>query len=230
MKAFRGNKKLRGDRQMEIGTLIKNARNNAGMTQEQAAEALGVSRQTVSNWETGKSYPDIVSVIRMSDLYDVSLDHLLKEETSMKKSYKAYLEESTNTVKSRRTHSIVTMVLVTLAIWGLSVLALGLVASGVDSSGFSVAVMWTVLPVTFFAVSFLTGRNRYFGRGMYAVPLVCGLLYSLCGYATSVVAENQMIRTVRWPDFAKLPIGLLVAAAGLGLGVLFRVRQSKTKE
>ena len=94
MKAFRGNKKLRGDRQMEIGTLIKNARNNAGMTQEQAAEALGVSRQTVSNWETGKSYPDIVSVIRMSDLYDVSLDHLLKEETSMKKSYKAYLEES----------------------------------------------------------------------------------------------------------------------------------------
>ena len=51
---------------MEIGAKIKSARNEAKLSQEQAAERLGVSRQTVSNWETGKSYPDIVSVIRMS--------------------------------------------------------------------------------------------------------------------------------------------------------------------
>ena len=47
-------------------------------TQEQSAENLMVSRQTISNWENGKSLPDIVSIIRMSDLYDVSLDELLK--------------------------------------------------------------------------------------------------------------------------------------------------------
>ena len=40
---------------MEIGTKIKRARNEAKLTQEQAAEALGVSRQTVSNWENGGS-------------------------------------------------------------------------------------------------------------------------------------------------------------------------------
>ena len=215
---------------MEIGALIKNARNQSGLTQEQAAEALGVSRQTVSNWETGKSYPDIVSVIRMSDLYDVSLDHLLKEETSMKTSYKEYLEESTNTVKSNRNRSVTTLVLVTIAVWALSAIATVLVASGVDSTGYSVAVTWTVLPVTFFVASFLTGRNRYFGRGMYAVPFVCSLLYSLCGYATSIASDDQLIRTVRWPDFAKLPLGLLIAAAGLGLGILVRVRQSKAKK
>ena len=84
---------------MEIGSIIRNARNNAKLSQEQAAEALGVSRQTISNWETGKSYPDIISVIRMSELYSVSLDHLLKEEDSMKQTYKEYLEESTNTWK-----------------------------------------------------------------------------------------------------------------------------------
>ena len=77
---------------MEIGSIIRNARNNAKLSQEQAAEALGVSRQTISNWETGKSYPDIISVIRMSELYSVSLDHLLKEEDSMKQTYKEYLE------------------------------------------------------------------------------------------------------------------------------------------
>ena len=91
---------------MEIGAMIRNARHNANLSQEQAAEALGVSRQTVSNWENGKSYPDILSVIRMSDLYSVSLDHLLKEEDSMKQTYKDYLDESTNVVKSndRKSH------------------------------------------------------------------------------------------------------------------------------
>ena len=55
--------------QMDIGSKIKNARVRANLTQEQAAEALGVSRQTMSNWENEKTYPDIISVIKMSDLY-----------------------------------------------------------------------------------------------------------------------------------------------------------------
>lgn len=48
------------------------------MTQEQVAGLLEVSRQTISNWENAKSYPDIVSVIKMSECYDVSLDYLLR--------------------------------------------------------------------------------------------------------------------------------------------------------
>ena len=85
---------------MEIGSKIKNARIQANFTQEQVAEALSVSRQTISNWETGKTYPDIVSVVKMSDLYNISLDRLLKEKKSMS-NYLNYLEESTNTVKSK---------------------------------------------------------------------------------------------------------------------------------
>ena len=67
---------------MDIGTKLKAARIAAGLTQEQAAELLSVSRQTMSNWENNKTYPDIVRVIKMSDLYAVSLDHLLKREES----------------------------------------------------------------------------------------------------------------------------------------------------
>ena len=63
---------------MDVGSKIKQARLETKMTQEYAAQELGVSRQTISNWENGKTYPDIVSVIRMSELYQVSLDHLLK--------------------------------------------------------------------------------------------------------------------------------------------------------
>ena len=68
---------------MEIGKKLKNARIEAGLTQEKAAEKIDVSRQTISNWENEKSYPDIISVIALSDLYSVSLDELLKGDQKM---------------------------------------------------------------------------------------------------------------------------------------------------
>ena len=68
---------------MNIGEKIKNAREENKLTQTQAAERLLVSRQTISNWETGKSLPDILSVIRMSELYQISLDELLKGDKEM---------------------------------------------------------------------------------------------------------------------------------------------------
>ena len=83
---------------MEIGTKLKSARKKCGLTQEKAAEAVGVSRQTISNWENEKSYPDIVSVIRLSSLYSVSLDELLKGDEDMIE----HLEESTDVVNSNK--------------------------------------------------------------------------------------------------------------------------------
>ena len=57
---------------MEIGEKLKNSRMNAGMTQEQIAEQINVSRQTISNWENGKSLPDVISFIKISDIYQIS--------------------------------------------------------------------------------------------------------------------------------------------------------------
>ncbi len=53
------------------------------LTQTQASESLMVSRQTISNLENGKSLPDILSIIRMSELYKISLDELLKGDKAM---------------------------------------------------------------------------------------------------------------------------------------------------
>ena len=68
---------------MNIGEKIRNAREEKNLTQTQAAESLMVSRQTISSWENGKSLPDILSVIRMSELYKISLDELLKGDKAM---------------------------------------------------------------------------------------------------------------------------------------------------
>ena len=83
---------------MEIGKKLKDARMKSGFTQEMVAEKINVSRQTISNWENEKSYPDIISVIELSNLYSISLDELLKGDEKMME----HLEESTNVVKSTR--------------------------------------------------------------------------------------------------------------------------------
>lgn len=83
---------------MEIGKKLKDARMRSGFTQESVAEKVNVSRQTISNWENEKAYPDIISVIELSNLYSISLDELLKGDEKMME----HLEESTNVVKSTR--------------------------------------------------------------------------------------------------------------------------------
>ncbi len=68
---------------MEISERLKHARTVSGMTQEQVAENIMVSRVTLSHWENGKTLPDIASLISLSDLYQISLDELLKGDPKM---------------------------------------------------------------------------------------------------------------------------------------------------
>ena len=63
---------------MELSSQIKKYRTELGLSQEELAEKVYVTRQTVSNWETGKSYPDIHSLLLLGSLFDVSLDQLIK--------------------------------------------------------------------------------------------------------------------------------------------------------
>lgn len=68
---------------MKIGAQIKKFRTGMNLSQEELAERLYVSRQTISNWENGKSYPDIHSLLLLSTLFQVSLDELVKGDIEM---------------------------------------------------------------------------------------------------------------------------------------------------
>lgn len=63
---------------MELGKHVKEHRARLGMSQEQLAEAIFVSRQTISNWETDRTYPDVQSLLLLSNLFEVSVDELIK--------------------------------------------------------------------------------------------------------------------------------------------------------
>ena len=68
---------------MNIGNQILNIRKDNQLTQEEFSKLFHVIRQTVSNQENGKSYPDLQILVSMSNQFDISLDTLLKEDSKM---------------------------------------------------------------------------------------------------------------------------------------------------
>lgn len=72
---------------MTLGSNIQKIRKEASLSQEAFAEMFQVSRQTISNWENSKSYPDLETIIKISDSFHISLDVLLKEDLIMVKTF-----------------------------------------------------------------------------------------------------------------------------------------------
>ncbi|OUO87999.1 transcriptional regulator [Gordonibacter sp. An230] len=70
---------------MELGKHIKEYRTARGMSQEDLAERIYVTRQTVSNWETDKTYPDVESLLLLSVLFDTTVDELIKGDVEAMK-------------------------------------------------------------------------------------------------------------------------------------------------
>ena len=70
---------------MNLHHQIKSYRTSLNLTQDGLADKIFVSRQTISNWENEKSYPDIHSLILLSEVFDVSLDQLVKGDLEIMK-------------------------------------------------------------------------------------------------------------------------------------------------
>ena len=81
---------------METSERLKQARITCGMTQKQVTERVMVSRVTLSHWENGKTLPDIASLISLSDIYQISLDELLKGDPKMTEKVKKDAKDLNN--------------------------------------------------------------------------------------------------------------------------------------
>lgn len=138
---------------MEIEKKLKDARLNAGLTQEQVAEKIMVSRQTISNWENGKSLPDIVSIMNLSDLYQISLDVLLKGDQKMKEK----IEKDVNVASSNK------RLILTTAILFCVVAIIYAISSLVGGSFFDFcanAIQWVVLGISVaFAIVYMSQKE-----------------------------------------------------------------------
>lgn len=79
---------------MDIQNQIRYHRERLGLTQEELAQKMYVSRQTISNWETAHSYPDLENLLRLSILFDTSLDDLIKGDALKMKAALSYAHSS----------------------------------------------------------------------------------------------------------------------------------------
>ena len=70
---------------MELGQQIKKYRNELSLSQDALAEKVYVSRQTISNWENDKSYPDVNSLVLLSEVFNTSIDNLIKGDVEVMK-------------------------------------------------------------------------------------------------------------------------------------------------
>lgn len=214
---------------MDIGGKIKKSRTDAKITQEQAAQALGISRQTISNWENERSYPDIVSVLKMSDLYSVSLDYLLKGEGPMK-DYLEYIEESTNTVKSKTRLSKLLVGLSYLVIWAFNIVASWRFSAGSITEAQAGGSQWIMLPAATIVLSLLIGKNNYWGKYKWLVPIGFGLMFMLSVYASYDMRESLIFDRVDLQTLSVFFIGTIASMIGMTLGhALFADEKSKEK-
>ena len=218
-----------GGKRVDIGGKIKKSRTDAKITQEQAAQALGISRQTISNWENERSYPDIVSVLKMSDLYSVSLDYLLKGEGPMK-DYLDYIEESTNTVKSKTRLSKLLVVLSYLVIWAFNIMASWRFSAGSITEAQAGGAQWIMLPAATIILSLLIGKNNYWGKHKWLAPIGFGLMFMLSVYASYGMRESLNFNRVDLQTLSFFFIGMIASMIGLALGhALFADEKSKVK-
>lgn len=89
---------------MELGKKIVKIRKDNNLTQEDFAEKYNVTRQTISSWENSKSYPDLDTLVKISDDFDISLDVLLKED-------KKVIENITKSQKDNKKYKIILIVI-----------------------------------------------------------------------------------------------------------------------
>ena len=140
---------------MKIADKIKNARIQKGYTQEQSAENLLVSRQTISNWENGKSLPDIISIIKMSELYGLSLDEMMKGDKVLLKK----VERDAAAAKAEK--KIIKFAWISIVI-GTILIILGEILEGNPFIDFmNGALPWVLLGLMFlFAILYLDKEER----------------------------------------------------------------------
>ena len=214
---------------MEIGSKLKNARNEKGITQEQAAELLGVSRQTISNWENNKSYPDIISVIKMSDIYSVSLDHLLKEEKSMKQTYQEFLEESTNTVKAKRNLGMIILLSTYFIVWVVAMIVFWNNREPITSE-LDIIFRWILLPLLLLVSTLTVAKNNYWGKGNWFCVIGAAITFLTVPYTKFVEEMGTATFTFRFPNRMYMVVGIIVSICGIGIGTLWKKKISSKEK
>lgn len=180
---------------MTIGEKIRYRRNELGMTQQTVADQLHITRQTISNWENDKSTPDLQTIINLSDIYQISLDDLLKNETNLAKKITAKAE-----YRGFRKSLILFLAPILIAFY--------LLPLTMTDGGSEIAIFGVIIPV----IIFITGITYGYTYGWHTwYPILIGSLF----IPTLFINLNMSA-------LGFIPVFIFISYSGIGLGTLIR--------
>mgnify|MGYP000889484142 CR=1 FL=1 len=122
----------------------------------------------------------------------------------------ACLDGSANAMKSKTKLSG----LVLLALYLVTVFWVFIVRHSAGAMVYSLTFLWIVLPVTTLVISFLIGRNDYWGKGKWVTSVGFGVMYMLAEYATFSMANNLAFGKVNMPEASMVPAGAAISLVG----------------
>lgn len=170
----------------------------------------------------------------MSDVYSVSLDHLLKEEVSVDKNYRDFLEESTSTVKAKRKVEKTILFSTYFIVWAIALLITWLVKAPV-SADLNLIFKWILLPIILLSGTVIVAKNDYFGKGNWFCVLAAALTFMTVPFVSYIeVPETvdvmaSMAYVFIFPDFTYMIVGAIISAVGIVIGSVWnRYNKKKT--
>ncbi|HEM2793075.1 TPA: DUF3955 domain-containing protein [Streptococcus suis] len=152
---------------MNFGQQIKDLRKKKGLTQEQFALKLNVTRQAVSNWENDKNLPDLELLILMSSVFSISLDHLILGGTDMNNMTEKLVKDGR---EGRRTQMHLTITII-----GSFLMLLGFVCFVIKAN----------------SVEYVDAKG-ILHENFYLIPI--GFLFLLVGGMTSLISAITYLR------------------------------------
>ncbi len=186
---------------MFINEILKQRRNELGMTQQEVADKLHVSRQTISNWEMNRNYPDIPTLVSISVLYDLSLDYILKGDVhymkKVKKDYQLIQKEKNAKWLDRGLIGSFLVMLLPLA-------CIPFIYTDRQENILGVLILFLVFPLLFF--SYLKYKTFFAAIDQKEQPLFIPKMY---GIGISI-NPNHPIGKLIWFILILLLVGLLL--------------------
>ncbi len=219
---------------MKLSLNIQTLRRSKGMSQEQLADALDVSRQAVSRWESGDTVPEIDKLVILSELFDVSLDELVHETKGADKSSK---DMATRKAEFDRTyHRFANAIAGSVGLIIMSLVPTVLFGDAYESAAlfFLGAIVIAVPTIVYYSIMLKAARDELgadlaklytaHDAAAYARPFAAQLVAGLCLILLSVVYVVA-VQTLIGEDTAGrwAPAGMFV---GVAVGVMLIVRGS----
>lgn len=176
---------------MTLGDKLSKLRKENNYTQEQLADVLGVSRQAISKWESDTTYPETDKLIRMSELFDCSLDYLLKDKVETDN--KAQTDDPIVLFRKRFHEKKSEKTLLGMPLWHIGRNAKGFVAVGLNARGVIAVGLKArgILSLGMLSIGVLSFGMLSFGLlsiGLFALGVLSVGCFSIGVFATGAIS------------------------------------------